>query len=266
MAGTKRRKNIMAINPAKFETAQLVVYLILLPMLAVMILPILYIVFTAFKPMGELFAYPPKFITTNPTGDNFRKLFEATENTLFPLSIYLFNSIVSTLIVVGAGIFISVAAAYVLSKKSFRGRNLIFKLNTLSMMFVPTAVSIPRYLVIKQVGLLDTFWANVIPMLAMPVGIFLVKQFVDQLPNELVESARIDGATDYGILFKIVMPLVESLKTFAFYMNSLSNSGNGVAGMGMAAAAALLMFIPNVVLFILMQSRVMSTMSYSGLK
>ena len=66
------------------------------------------------------------------------------------------------------------------------------------MMFVPTAVSIPRYLVIKQVGLLDTFWANVIPMLAMPVGIFLVKQFVDQLPNELVESARIDGATDYG--------------------------------------------------------------------
>lgn len=161
-------------------------------------------------------------------------------------------------------------------------------------MFVPTAVSIPRYLVIKQVGLLDTFWANVIPMLAMPVGIFLVKQFVDQLPNELVESARIDGATDYGILFKIVMPLVkpalatvaillfqnswnsmeasnlfintESLKTFAFYMNSLSNSGNGVAGMGMAAAAALLMFIPNVVLFILMQSRVMSTMSYSGLK
>ena len=226
--------------------------------------------------------------------DNFRRLFEATENTLFPLSIYLFNSIVSTGIVVVAGIFISVAAAYVLSKKRFHGRSLIFKLNTLSMMFVPTAVSIPRYLVIKQVGLLDTFWANVVPMLAMPVGIFLVKQFVDQLPEELVESARIDGATDYGILFKIVVPLVkpslatvaillfqnawnsmeasslfintESLKTFAFYMNSLSNSGNGVAGMGMAAAAALLMFLPNVILFTLMQSRVMSTMAYSGLK
>ena len=241
-----------------------------------------------------MFAYPPRFITTHPTPDNFRKLFEATENTLFPLSIYLFNSIVSTGIVVVAGIFISVAAAYVLSKKRFHGRSLIFKLNTLSMMFVPTAVSIPRYLVIKQVGLLDTFWANVVPMLAMPVGIFLVKQFVDQLPEELVESARIDGATDYGILFKIVVPLVkpslatvaillfqnawnsmeasslfintESLKTFAFYMNSLSNSGNGVAGMGMAAAAALLMFLPNVILFTLMQSRVMSTMAYSGLK
>ena len=284
----------MAINPSKFDAAQLVVYLVLLPLLALMLLPILYIVFTAFKPIGELFAYPPRFITTHPTPDNFRKLFEATENTLFPLSIYLFNSIVSTGLVVVAGIFISVAAAYVLSKKRFHGRSLIFKLNTLSMMFVPTAVSIPRYLVIKQVGLLDTFWANVLPMLAMPVGIFLVKQFVDQLPEELVESARIDGATDYGILFKIVVPLVkpslatvaillfqnawnsmeasslfintESLKTFAFYMNSLSNSGNGVAGMGMAAAAALLMFLPNVILFTLMQSRVMSTMAYSGLK
>ena len=283
----------MAINPSKFDAAQLVVYLVLLPLLALMLLPILYIVFTAFKPIGELFAYPPRFITTHPTPDNFRRLFEATENTLFPLSIYLFNSIVSTGIVVVAGIFISVAAAYVLSKKRFHGRSLIFKLNTLSMMFVPTAASIPRYLVIKQVGLLDTFWANVVPMLAMPVGIFLVKQFVDQLPEELVESARIDGATDYGILFKIVVPLVkpslatvaillfqnawnsmeasslfintESLKTFAFYMNSLSNSGNGVAGMGMAAAAALLMFLPNVILFTLMQSRVMSTMAYSGL-
>lgn len=294
MAKTKKRKNLIAINPSKFDAAQLVVYLVLLPLLALMLLPILYIVFTAFKPIGELFAYPPRFITTHPTPDNFRKLFEATENTLFPLSIYLFNSIVSTGIVVVAGIFISVAAAYVLSKKRFHGRSLIFKLNTLSMMFVPTAVSIPRYLVIKQVGLLDTFWANVVPMLAMPVGIFLVKQFVDQLPEELVESARIDGATDYGILFKIVVPLVkpslatvaillfqnawnsmeasslfintESLKTFAFYMNSLSNSGNGVAGMGMAAAAALLMFLPNVILFTLMQSRVMSTMAYSGLK
>jgi sugar ABC transporter permease len=294
LAKTKKRKNLMAINPSKFDAAQLVVYLVLLPLLALMLLPILYIVFTAFKPIGELFAYPPRFITTHPTPDNFRKLFEATENTLFPLSIYLFNSIVSTGIVVVAGIFISVAAAYVLSKKRFHGRSLIFKLNTLSMMFVPTAVSIPRYLVIKQVGLLDTFWANVVPMLAMPVGIFLVKQFVDQLPEELVESARIDGATDYGILFKIVVPLVkpslatvaillfqnawnsmeasslfintESLKTFAFYMNSLSNSGNGVAGMGMAAAAALLMFLPNVILFTLMQSRVMSTMAYSGLK
>ncbi|MBQ8804051.1 MAG: carbohydrate ABC transporter permease [Tyzzerella sp.] len=278
----------------RVKRSQWPAYICLTPMVLLSLLPILYIVFTAFKPIGELFAYPPKFITLRPTFDNFRKLFEASENTVFPLSMYLFNSIVSTVLVVFLGMAIAVATAYVLSKKRFRGREIIFKLNTLSMMFVATAVSIPRYLIVKEVGLLDSFWANVVPMLALPVGVFLLKQFVDQLPDALIESARIDGANDYQIIWKIVLPLVkpamatvaillfqhswngmeasnlfintESLKTFAFYMNSLSNSGNGVAGVGMSAAASLLMFVPNVVLFVMMQSRVMSTMAHSGLK
>lgn len=278
----------------RFKRPQWSIYLMLAPMVLMSILPILYIVFTAFKPIGELFAYPPKFITLRPTFDNFRKLFEASEDTIFPLSMYLFNSIVSTAAVVLIGSIIAVAAAYALSKKRFRGRNAIFKMNTLSMMFVATAVSIPRYLIIKEVGLIDNFWANIIPMLATPVGVFLLKQFVDQLPDAVIEAARIDGANDYQIIWNIVLPLVkpalatvaillfqnawnameaskmfintESLKTFAFYMNTLSNSGNGVAGVGISAAASLLMFLPNVVLFILMQSKVMNTMAHSGMK
>ena len=278
----------------RIPRSQLPAYIALTPMVLLSLLPILYIVFTAFKPIGELFAYPPKFITLRPTFDNFRKLFEASENTVFPLSMYLFNSVVSTVLVVFLGMAIALCAAYVLSKKRFRGREFIFKMNTLSMMFVATAVSIPRYLVVKEVGLLDSFFANVVPMLALPVGVFLLKQFVDQLPDALVEAAKIDGANDYQIIWKIVLPIVkpamstvaillfqhswnsmeasnlfintESLKTFAFYMNSLSNSGNGVAGVGMSAAAALLMFLPNVILFVIMQSKVMSTMAHSGLK
>lgn len=278
----------------RMHRSQLPVYILLAPMVLLSILPIMYIVFTAFKPIGELFAYPPKFYTTRPTWDNFRKLFEATENTVFPLSMYLFNSIVSTVLVVLLGMILSLCAAYALSKKKFKGRNLVFKANTLSMMFVATAVSIPRYLIVKEVGLLDSFWANVIPLLALPVGVFLLKQFVDGIPDALIEAARLDGANDYQILWRIVLPLVkpalatvaillfqnswngmeasnlfinnESLKTFAFYMNTLSNAGNGVAGVGMSAAAALLMFLPNVILFVLMQSNVMSTMTHSGMK
>lgn len=278
----------------RMKRSQWPVYLMLSPMVLMSILPIMYIVFTAFKPIGELFAYPPKFITLRPTLDNFKKLFEASEDTIFPLSMYLFNSVVSTLAVVLIGLMIAVAAAYVLSKKRFRGREIIFKMNTLSMMFVATAVSIPRYLIIKEVGLIDSFWANIIPMLATPVGVFLLKQFVDQLPDALIEAAKIDGANDYQIIWKIVLPLIkpalatvaillfqnswnsmeasklfintESLKTFAFYMNTLSNSGNGVAGVGISAAASLLMFLPNVVLFVMMQSKVMNTMAHSGMK
>ena len=290
----KKLKFLKRHRRLRIRRSELPAYIALTPMVLLSLLPILYIVFTAFKPIGELFAYPPKFITLRPTFDNFRKLFEASENTVFPLSMYLFNSVIATVLVVFLGMAISLAAAYVLSKKRFRGREAIFKMNTLSMMFVATAVSIPRYLVVKEVGLLDSFWANVVPMLALPVGVFLLKQFVDQLPDALIEAAKIDGANDYQIILKIVLPIVkpamatvaillfqhawnsmeasnlfintESLKTFAFYMNSLSNSGNGVAGVGMSAAAALLMFLPNVILFTLMQSRVMSTMAHSGLK
>ena len=285
----KKRQKKLRLNRSQWP-----VYLLLSPMVLMSILPILYIVFTAFKPIGELFAYPPKFITLRPTLDNFKKLFEASEDTIFPLSMYLFNSIVSTAAVVLIGMIIAIAAAYALSKKRFRGRKAIFKMNTLSMMFVATAVSIPRYLIIKEVGLIDSFWANIIPMLATPVGVFLLKQFIDQLPDALIEAAKLDGANDYQIIWKIVLPLVkpalatvaillfqnswnsmeaskmfintESLKTFAFYMNTLSNSGNGVAGVGISAAASLLMFLPNVVLFVLMQSKVMNTMAHSGMK
>lgn len=288
------RYRTIAINPSRFERTQIKFYLALLPVLAVVVLPIVYIVCSAFKPIEELFAYPPRFFTQRPTWNNFVKLFDASENTAFPLSMYLFNSIVMTLAVIGCGMLLSAAAAYVLSKKRFTGRNLILRANTLSMMFVATAVSIPRYLIIKEIGLLDTFAVNILPVLATPVVVFLLKQFIDQVPDALIESARIDGAGDYRILFAIILPIIkpalataaivlfqnawnsmeasnlfinrEALKTFAFYMHSLSSSGNGVAGLGMAAAAALILFVPNIVLFTLMQSRVMDTMAHSGLK
>ena len=176
MAKLKSKYRMIAINPKHFEYTQIKFYLVLLPFLLIAFLPIVYIICTAFKPLEELFAYPPRFFTSRPTAENFVKLFEASQNTSFPLSMYLFNSIVVTLAVVVFGILISASAAYSLSKVRFKGRSIIFKFNTLSMMFVATAVSIPRYLIIKQVGLLDTFTANIIPMLATPVVVFLLKQ------------------------------------------------------------------------------------------
>jgi multiple sugar transport system permease protein len=129
----------------------------------------------------------------------------------------------------------------------------------------------------------------------MPVGLFLVKQFIDQVPNELIEAAKIDGANDWHILFSIIIPLVkpalatvailtfqfvwgnpessnlyiitETKKTFSFYLTTLTaNQAVSIAGAGMAAAAGLIMFLPNLLIFVIMQSRVMDTMSHSGIK
>ncbi len=291
MASLKSRR----INPDKFHKSQLKFYAILIPVSAFMVLPLLFIIFHAFKPIDELFAYPPRFFTTRPTLDNFKRLFTATTESNVPVSRYLFNSVVSTLFTVLFTLWVTASAGYVLSKKNFKGKDTLFTINTLALMFVPVAVSIPRFLVIVKLGLIDNFFAHILPLLAMPVGLFLVKQFIDQIPDSLIEAAKIDGASDYYILIKIIIPLIkpalstvailafqtswnsiessamfindESLKTFAFYMNTLvSTTGNTVAGQGMAAAASLIMFLPNLILFIILQSRVMDTMMYSGLK
>jgi ABC-type glycerol-3-phosphate transport system permease component len=147
---------------------------------------------------------------------------------------------------------------------------------------------------IKNVGLTDNFLAHIVPLLAMPIGLFLVKQFMDDIPDALIEAAKLDGANDFQILTKIVMPLVkpalatvgiltfqvvwnatessslyisdETLKTFAFYLNTLTTSSNTIAGAGMAAAAGLIMFLPNLIIFMLLQSKVMNTMTHSGIK
>jgi len=282
------------INPSRFHISHLKFYLLLAPLAVFMVLPILFIVSHAFKPMNELFAYPPRFLAKMPTMDNFEFLFSTLATSGIPASRYLFNSAVVTLITVLATVFISTAAGYAFSKKHFRLKSYLFEINTLALMFVPVAVSIPRYYIIVELGLIDTFPINILPMLAMPVGLFLVKQFIDQIPNELLEAAQMDGANDWTIFRRIIVPMTmpavatiailafqmswnntepatmyindERLKTFAYYMSTFTATNNEVAGQGIAAAAALIMFVPNVLIFIFMQSKVMNTMAHSGLK
>ena len=257
------------INPQGFHPSQLKFYAVLLPLVVFMLLPIIFIFSHAFKPPDELFAYPPRFFVVNPTLKNFTDLFNKMSTSGVPVSRYLFNSVVVTLVTVAASILVSSTAAYALSKKRFR----------------------------LKLGLLDTFAAHILPGLAMPVGLFLIKQFIDGVPNEVVEAAQMDGASDVMIYWQIIMPMItpavatiailtfqatwnaadistlyintESLKTFAFYLTTLTSTtagANVVAGQGIAAAASLIMFLPNLIIFILLQSQVMSTMSHSGLK
>lgn len=283
------------INPKSFHKSQLKFYAFLIPLAIFMALPIVYIVFHAFKPIDELFAYPPRFLVDNPTLKNFKDLLSGTTTTGVPMSRYLFNSILVSACVVFFTIVVSTMAGYALSKKRFKLKKGLFELNTLALMFVPAAAMIPRFLVIEKIGLINNFWVHILPLLAMPVGVFLVKQFIDQIPNDLIEAAKLDGATEFQIYWKIILPMVkpaiatiailsfqtvwnstessmmyvndESIKTFSFYMGTLATtSGNNVAGQGMSAAAALIMFLPNLIIFIFMQKKVMNTMAHSGIK
>lgn len=285
------------INPSGFHPSQIQFYIILAPVVAFMLLPIIFIFSNAFKPPEELFAYPPRFFVVNPTTKNLGDLFTLMSASDVPVSRYLFNSIVITVVSMAASLVVSSTAAFALSKKRFKLKQTLFAVNTVALMFVPVAVTIPRFLIIAKLGLIDSALVHVLPALAMPVGLFLLKQFIDSIPNEVIEAAQIDGASDLQVYWRIVLPLVkpalatiailtfqatwnnadtsamyinvESLKTFAYYLSTLSSTASGanlVAGQGMAAAAALIMFVPNLLLFIILQSQVMSTMSHSGLK
>lgn len=291
----KNRLRAKGVTPTHFDRSQVKILLYMVPICIVMALPIVFIVMNAFKPVDELFAYPPRLYVKNPTFQNFVDLFSLTSQTNIPMSRYLFNSILYTVLTVVTTIYVSACAGYVLSKKKFKGRTMLFKINQTALMFVPVAVQIPRYFVIVYTGLTDNFLANILPLLAVPTSVFLVKQFLDQLPDSLIEAAVIDGAGDITIMRKIVMPLIrsplatvailsfssawgsveastyyidnDSIKNFAFYVSTLTNaSGNVVAGAGVSAAASLIMFLPSLILFIIMQSRVMNSMAHSGIK
>lgn len=291
------------INPQKFDKSQIGFYIVLFSLSIFMVLPLIFIVSQAFKPMDELFLYPPRFFVKRPTMDNINNLFNLDGlNTIFnnddksvvPAARYLLNSILITVMIVFCAIITSTMAGYALSKLKFKMKKVLFEIIMLALMFVPASVTIPRYIVVQRLGLIDTYLGHILPVIAMPVMVFLVKQFADQIPDALLEAARIDGANEINIFLNIIIPMLrpaiativilafqnswnnvetssyymnkEVMKTFAFFMSTLSTKTNVVAGAGITAAAVFLMFLPNLIIFIATQSKVMATMAHSGIK
>ena len=282
------------INPQKFERGQIKIIILILPLVIFMAMPLVFIAKHAFKPMEELFAFPPTFFVRNATMDNFTKLIKFSRTAGIPLSRYVFNSIIVTILTVGLSLLFTTCAAFALAKIKFKGRNLMMQINQIALMFVAVAVLIPRYLVVCQLGMIDSIWAHILPLVAYPVALFLVKQFVEQVPDSLIEAAYMDGATDMQVYWKLILPMIkpaiatasilvfqqvwtnmetsnyyinaDNMKTLTFYMNTLVNANNTVSGQGIAAAATLIMFVPNLVLFCILQNSVMNTMAHSGIK
>lgn len=295
MRRKKKKGNFQGsrINPKHFSFGQVKFYAILVPLAVFMMLPVVMIISRAFMPLGELFAFPPHILVHNPTMNNFKNLFGLSSTTGVPMLRYLLNSCIVTVLTVLLNLIITILGAYTFAKKKFKGKAVLFEINQLALMFVPTAVAISRYLVIVKLNLTDTWMVHVLPLAAMPVGLFLVKQFADQIPDALIEAAVMDGARELTIVRKIIVPLIrpalatsivltfqqvwmaveasnnyvndDSMRTLAYYLNSLSTN-NTVAAAGMTAAASLLLFLPNLLIFICMQSQVMNTMSHSGIK
>jgi ABC-type glycerol-3-phosphate transport system permease component len=259
-------------------------------------LPLLYVASTAFKPMEELFLFPPRFLVSNPTTRNFSELLIALGGNTVPFLRYFVNSVVVTVTIVALTVIVSSMGAYALVKHKPAGGRVIFNTVLIALMFSPHVTQIPRYLVVNQLGLVNSYAALIMPNIAVAYNIFLMKQFLEQFPDYVIEAARIDGASEWSIYAKIVMPsLTPALSTlivFSFVNNwndyfspliyitsqerktlpvALQTIAGGAATSsigraGAVAASLLLMTLPTVVIFTFMQKRVMETMVHSGIK
>ena len=285
---------VYSLRHARLST---IVILILLTLVAlVSLLPIVYVICNAFKPLEELFVYPPQFFVRNPTMQNFTDFMYATDVSTVPFSRYLFNSVTVTLVTTALTIVFSLCCAYAFSKLKFPGQKGLFQMITIALMFSPEAVVITRYLIVNSLNIIDTFWAHILPHLALPMGVFLIKQFMDQVPDSLCEAAKIDGANEIRILWSIITPAVlpavgavliiafqnvwgdmttstlytvsESMKTLPYFVSSLTSglTASSVARKGATAAAGLLMLLPNFIIFAVLQKSMIETMVTSGIK
>ncbi len=257
-----------------------------------MALPMLFTVSNAFKPLDELFVFPPRLWVSNPTTHNFSGISSILRESWVPLGRSILNSVVITLGgVIGQVLFASMAA-YVLAKEEFPGRGLLNTVVVLSLMFNGTVTQIPSYIVMARMGIVNTHWALILPACASSLGLFLMRQFMEQMvPTTVLEAARIDGAGELRIFFRIVMPTCkpawltliilsfqslwgntggmviydEELKTLPTVLQNII-AGGTIARSGVSAAVALLLIIPPLITFILSQSNILETMSTSGMK
>ena len=255
-----------------------------------MVLPLVMIVNNALKPLDELYQFPPRIFVRNPTLENFSDLFVLMNDSWVPFSRYILNTIIITGFGMVGHVVVASLAAYPLAKHHFPGKSLLFSMVVLSMMFSWTVTQIPQYAIISWMGINNTYLALILPAWSFGMGLYLMKQFMEQLPDSLMESARIQGANEWQIFWKIVMPNVkpawltlaifqfqqmwgntgslflrdEQLKPLQFALQQIT--AGGVARAGAAAAVTFVIAAVPVTFFLICQSSILETMTTSGMK
>lgn len=255
-----------------------------------MALPLVMIINNALKPLDELYQFPPKIFVRNPTLENFSDLFVLMNDSWIPFSRYILNTIIITGFGMVGHVVVASLAAYPLAKHRFPGKNILFSMVVLSMMFSWTVTQIPQYLIISWMGINNNYLALILPAWSFGMGLYLMKQFMEQLPDSLMESARLDGAGEWSIFWKIVMPNVkpawltlaifqfqqmwgntgsmflrdEQLKPLQFALQQIT--AGGVARAGAAAAVTFIIAAVPITFFLICQSNVLETMTTSGMK
>jgi multiple sugar transport system permease protein len=271
------------------SAGQALVYAILLFGMLFTLLPFLWMLSTSFKPATEIVRLPPTLLPDAPTLKSYLTIFN---DPRVPLARFYINSIVVSFSIVSMVLFTSSLAGFVFAKYKFFGKNLFFTLILATMMIPFQVVMIPLYLVLVKLGITDSLAGLIVPGATSAFGIFLMRQFVDSLPSELIDAARIDGATEFGIYARIVLPqmgaALATLGIFQFMgtwndylwplivittterrtlpiMLTWYNSQHG-ARPDLTMAASVLVILPILVIYFLFQRWIVRGIALTGFK
>ena len=287
------KKNLVKLKrrqPNRSRIGDFIIYFFLILVALMMVFPLVFAINNALKTLDELFMFPPKVFAQNPTLDNFSDLFVTMGKSWVTFPRYVFNTVFITVVGTAGHLILASMAAFVLAKYDFPGGKTFFKLVTVALMFSGYITAIPNYLIINELGWIDTYWAIIIPAFASPMGLFLMKQFMEGLPMSLIEAAKIDGANEWKVFISIVMPNVkpawltmiifsvqglwnnqaatfiysEEKKTLVYALQQIQSGG--IARTGQAAAVTVVVMAVPILIFILSESQILETMASSGLK
>jgi multiple sugar transport system permease protein len=170
---------------------------------ALVVAPLFWMAAAAFMPAGEAQAFPPPWLPSRPTLENFRQLFSRLH-----VARYLFNSLTVALAITASALLLNAMSGYAFAKLPFRGRQRMFQL-LLAALVVPLQVGmLPLFLLLKEVGVINTYWAVILPSMATIYGMFMVRQYAQSIPDSLLDAARLDGAGEVRIFISIILPLL----------------------------------------------------------
>ncbi len=289
MAKLRTRKHKVVLARSAGGDAGISVVLILLGIF--MFLPMYYVVIQSLKPLDELWMYPPRFYVMSPTFKNYRDLFTLMNISWVPFSRYIFNTVLTSLAGTFGHLLLASMAAYALAKIKFPGRNTMFQMVQLSLMFNATVTAITQFILMSALQWLDTYWALIVPAWCSSLGLYLMKQFMDTNVNDSVlESSRLDGAGEFKTFWVIAMPMVKPawLTLIIYCFQGLWNAGasmyiyseqfksfnyaigqilaGGIKRQGAAGAAQVIMMLVPITVFVISQSNIIETMGSSGMK
>ena len=283
------RKHKVVLNRSAGGDTAITVMLVIFGLL--MFLPMYNTVITAFKPLGELSITPPKLYVMKPTLKNFIDLFTNMNQTWVPVSRYIFNTVYISVASTFGALVLGSMTAYSLSKIRMPGYKAINNLIVYSLMIGSTITGTYNFIIYCKIGLLNTYAISILPVWASTLGLYLMKNFIDDgISDQMIEAARIDGAKEFYIYWKIAMPLVkpawltlivttfqsvwaagastyvwsEDKKTFNAAIAAITGAGSTAVG-AQTAGAVLMMSVP-IIVFVVNQSKIVETMASSGMK